>query len=168
MRPNKTDHVPYYEYYINLVEENNIIDALTRTKEITSKFIANIPSGKENYYYTEGKWTVKQVINHITDTERILSYRALRFARGDAQLLPSFDENLFAANAVLHQTDLITLNAEFNAIRESTIMLFKQLTDKELLLKGKTQAGEVNVLSIGYMICGHALHHLKIVEERYL
>lgn len=168
MRPNKADHIPYYEYYINLVEENNVVDALIRTKEITSNFISNIPSGKENFYYASGKWTVKQVVNHITDTERIMSYRALRFARGDNQLLPAFDENLYAANANLDHSNLTLLNAEFNAIREATTLLFKQLSEKELLLKGNTAAGEVNVLSLGYMICGHALHHLKVIEDRYL
>lgn len=168
MRPAKTDYPPYYDYYVNLVKEDNIIEALTQTKEFTSKFISNLPTEKENYFYQEGKWTVKQVINHLIDTERIISYRALRFARGDNQLLPSFDENRFAANANLEKTNFALLNAEFSAVRESNILLFKQFSEKELQLKGKTLAGEVSVLAIGYMICGHALHHLKIIAERYL
>ncbi|MBX3163089.1 MAG: DinB family protein [Bacteroidetes bacterium] len=168
MRPNKNDHIAYFERYINLVSENDILSALKNNHEEILAFITSIPKNKSEHKYAEDKWTVKQVINHINDTERIFSYRALRFSRGDAQLLPGFDENLFAANANLSTTDLDFLAEEFDTVRKATILQFRQLSDKELLLKGKVTLGETNVLSLGYMICGHATHHKNIIEERYL
>lgn len=168
MRPNKNDHIAYFERYINLVPENDILPALKNSHQEVLEFIKSIPKNKSEHKYAPEKWTVKQVINHINDTERIFSYRALRFSRGDAQLLPSFDENLYAANADLSKTDLDLLAQEFDTIRKATILQFQQLSDKELLLKGKAASGENNVLSIGYTICGHAAHHKNILKERYL
>lgn len=168
MRPDKKDHIAYFEHYINLVPENDILSALQNNHQSILAFIKAIPADKAEYKYAEGKWTIKQVLNHIIDTERIFSYRALRFSRGDAQLLPGYDENLFAANANLSKTDLNLLAEEFDIVRKAIIIQFKQLTDKELLLKGKTTSGENNVLSIGYVICGHAVHHVNVIKERYL
>jgi uncharacterized damage-inducible protein DinB len=168
MRPQKKDYINYFDYYINLISEDTIISALKANHQSTLDFIESIPRQKVNYFYDEGKWTVKQVVNHIIDTERIFSYRALRFARGDAQLLPSFDEKVYAANANLTETNMQLLMDEFDSVRLSTILLFKQLSAKELLLKGQMTSGEVNVLSLGYMICGHTQHHLNIIKERYL
>ncbi|MFN8117088.1 MAG: DinB family protein [Bacteroidia bacterium] len=168
MRPNKKDYIPYFEYYINLIPEDDIISALKANHQTILDFIEDIPRQKLNYFYDEGKWTVKQVINHIIDTERILSYRALRFARGDNQKVLSFDENLYAANANLTNTNAQMLADEFDSVRLSNILFFKQLSDKELLLKGQMASGEVNVLSLGYFLCGHAQHHINVIKERYL
>lgn len=168
MRPRKQDHIPYFEYYINLVPENDILSALKNNHQAILQFIKSIPTDKAEYQYAEGKWTIKQVLNHIIDTERVFSYRALRFSRQDATVLASYDENLFAANANLTKTDLNLLAEEFDAVRKATILQFQQLSDKELLLKGKTTSGENNVLSIGYVIPGHATHHVNVIKERYL
>lgn len=168
MRPQVKDHIPYFLKYIDLIPEGDIISALKANHQSTLDFIEAIPRLKVNHFYDEGKWTVKQVINHIIDTERILSYRALRFARGDAQLLPGFDENLYAANANLTETNMQLLMDEFDSVRLSTILMFKQLAEKQLLLKGNMASGETNVLSIGYFICGHAQHHVNVIKERYL
>lgn len=168
MRPKEQDHIPYFTQYINLVPEGDVISALKANHQSTLDFIEGIPRLKANHFYAEGKWTVKQVINHVIDTERIFSYRALRFARGDAQLVPSFDENLYAANANLTETNMQLLMDEFDSVRLSTILLYKQLSEKELLLKGHMASGVVNVLSLGYTICGHTQHHVNIIKERYL
>ena len=168
MRPLVKDHIPYFLKYIDLIPEGDIISALKANHQSTLDFIEAIPRLKVNHFYDEGKWTVKQVVNHIIDTERILSYRALRFARGDAQLLPGFDENLYAANANLTETNMQLLMDEFDSVRLSTILMFKQLAEKQLLLKGNMASGETNVLSIGYFICGHAQHHVNVIKERYL
>lgn len=168
MRPQEKDYIPYFEHYINLVPEDDIISALKTNHQTVLDFIEDIPRQKLNYFYDDGKWTVKQVINHIIDTERILSYRALRFARGDNQKVLAFDEDLYAANANLTNTNIQMLADEFDSVRLSNILLFKQLSDKELLLKGHMASGEVNVLSLGYMLCGHAQHHINIIKERYL
>lgn len=168
MRPNKTDYPAYYQKYLDLVPETDIISALKANHQTILDFIEEVPRLKWNYFYDDGKWTVKQVINHIIDCERILSYRALRFARGDNQQLLAFDENLFAANANLVNTNSQILADEFDSVRLSNVLLFKQLGEKELLLKGKTSGGDVSVLAIGYFLCGHAQHHINVIKEKYL
>ena len=168
MRPLAKDYIPYFSQYMDLVPEVDIISALKANHQIVLDFIEEIPRQKLNYFYDEGKWTVKQVINHIIDTERIMSYRALRFARGDNQKLLGFDENLYAANANLTNTNAQILADEFDSVRLSNILMFRQLSEKELLLKGQMASGEVNVLSLGYFLCGHAQHHINIIKERYL
>lgn len=168
MRPNLQDHISYFSQYINIVTEADVISALKNNHQSVLSFIESIPTSQSEYKYAEGKWTIKQVLNHMIDTERIFAYRALRFARGDNQLLPGFDENVYATNANLSLTNLQLLSDEFDSVRLSTVLLFKQLSKKELLLKGKMTAGEVNVLSLGFTICGHAQHHVNIIKERYL
>lgn len=168
MRPQPADHIPYYKYYVDLVEQNTIVDALVEGKKWIGAFIKSIPPSKAEYAYADKKWTVKQVLNHIVDTERIMSYRALCFARGDKNKLPSFDENLYAQNANLKHTDINLLLEEFLAVREATILLYKQLDEEQLQIKGTTGLGDVTVLSVGYMICGHALHHAEVIQKRYL
>lgn len=168
MRPKTEDHFAYFEYYINLVKENNLIEALENNQTDFIKLLDTIPTQKEEYKYAPDKWTIMQVINHIIDTERIFSYRALRFARGDSKLLRSYDENIYANNANLKNTNLHILREEFLAVRTATILLFKQLSEHELRLSGDLEPGKTTVLSLGYVICGHALHHSAVLKERYL
>lgn len=168
MRPNKEDYLSYYDYYINLIPENDVISALQNNHQFILNFIHSIPKEKAEFAYASGKWTVKQVLNHMIDTERIFIYRALRFARHDDQITPSFDENSYAEHANLKNTDINLLAEEFNYVRQSSILFFKQLSEKELFLKGNTAAGQVNVLSLGYMMCGHAQHHINVIKEKYL
>jgi hypothetical protein len=168
MKPKAEDYIPYYKYYVDLVEQENIVDALVEGKKWIGAFIKSIPESKAGHAYADKKWTVQQVLSHIIDTERIMCYRALCFSRGDKTILPSFDEDLYAANANLKHTDLLLQFEEFTAVREASILLFKQLEEKELQIKGTTTSGEVSVLSIGYMICGHSLHHIRVIQERYL
>ena len=168
MKPPKEDYQPYYEYYLNLVKQEDLLAALANSEKEVVDIIKQIPAEKAEYSYAINKWDIKQVLNHIIDTERILCYRALRFARGDSQLVASFDENLYASNSILSKTDLAMLCEEFVAVRKASILFYFQLSEKELNLKGKTAAGEVSVLAIGFMICGHALHHMKVIKERYL
>lgn len=168
MRPQKEDYIPYFDYYINLIPEGDVVSALKNNHQSILQFLKSIPPEKFDYAYAEGKWTIKQLINHILDTERILSYRALRFGRGDSQLLPGFDEDAYVANVFLKNTNLELQLEEFDVIRKSTIYLFQQFSDNQLLLKGQMASGVVNVLALGYMICGHTQHHVNIIKERYL
>lgn len=132
------------------------------------EFIKNIPAEKEDYRYADNKWTIKQVLGHVIDTERIFCYRALCFARGEKQVLPGFEEDEYAANANLSNTDIVMQAEEFDVVRKATTLFYKQLDEKDLLRKGRSASGENNVLSIGFVICGHALHHLNVIKERYL
>jgi uncharacterized damage-inducible protein DinB len=168
MRPNKEDHIPYFENYISLVQEQELISALMNNKNEMLQLISAISASKQNYAYADGKWTIKQVLNQITDSERIFCCRALRFARGDSQLLGSYDEDLYAANAQLNNTTIDILLEEFKAVRESSILFFKQLTEKELKLNGQMESGQTTVLSLGYLICGHSKHHMNVLQLRYL
>lgn len=168
MRPKAEDHIPYFLRYIDLVPENDVIAAMENDQDAFLSFIKSIPESKAEYAYAPGKWTMKQVINHVIDTERIFSYRALCFARGEKQTLPGFEENDYAANANLEHTDLLMLAQEFDVVRRATILLFKQFGEKELLNKGAMASGITNVLSLGFTICGHGKHHVNVMKERYL
>ncbi len=168
MRPQPNTYPPYFEKYIALINEETVIDALQNNLQYLKIFAAFIPKEKENYAYADGKWTIKQVIHHTIDTERILSYRALRFARKDPQALLSFDENLYVANTDLSNYSINDVVTEFETVRAATIALYKTFNSQTLLNMGNMAIGQVSVLAIGFFMCGHNLHHLNVVKERYL
>ena len=170
MRPEPGSYPIYYDNYIGKVTEDDLITALINNHTFIKQVLSNIPTDKENFAYSEGKWTVKQVVNHLIDTERIFSYRALRFGRNDAQKVLSFEEDDYAKTSEKEVAlrSLADLIAEFDAVRLSTISLFKNFSTESLQLKGLTVAGETTVLAIGFCISGHTTHHLKVIQEKYL
>ncbi|MBS1645913.1 MAG: DinB family protein [Bacteroidetes bacterium] len=169
MRPSPQEYIAYYDHYIKLVPETEVVEALQNNEKQIVEALQQIPIEKADYQYASGKWTIKQVLNHINDTERIFSYRALRFSRGDAQQVLGFDQDAYAAKAPLNSSiDLKFLISEFTAIRQSTLLQFMQLSDKEKAYKGHTAKGEVSVLALGYLVCGHATHHINVLKEKYL
>ena len=168
MRPEKGTYPQYFTHYLPLVKEDNVVDALVANETHVQSFFRSVPKAKEEHSYAQGKWTVKQIMQHLCDTERILAYRALRFARMDAQQPLPFDENKYVANVSLLNRSLADLLAEFETVRRATLSLFRTFDDDTLLHIGKTAAGEASVLALGYMICGHATHHMNVIKERYL
>jgi hypothetical protein len=168
MRPEKGTYPQYYTHYLPLVKEDNVIDALVANEGQVQSFFKSVPKAKEEHSYAPGKWTVKQIMQHLCDTERILSYRALRFARMDAQQPLPFDENKYVANVMLLNRTLADILSEFETVRRATLSLYRTFDDDTLQHIGKTAAGEASVLALGYMICGHAIHHMNVVNERYL
>ena len=132
------------------------------------RFIQDIPINKHDFSYAEGKWTIKDIIQHLIDCERIFSYRALCFARNDKTFLPGFEENDYAIEAKGRNRSLISLLTELSAIRQSTILLFKDFTNQELLRLGTASNNPMSVRAVGFIIIGHQNHHQKIFEERYL
>ena len=169
IQPPPTEEYPkYFDRYIKYVHEDDLLLALKRVHDDSIKFIQSIPEEKFEYRYAEGKWTIRQIINHLTDVERVFAYRALRFARMDTQPLPGFDENDYAihANANARSTD--DLMREYNAVREATILLFKGFSEDMALRKGMANNAEMSVRALGYMIAGHELHHMNVIRERYL
>jgi hypothetical protein len=168
MRPEKNTYPEYYGLYIPLVQQTNVYDALTETGKEISSFIESIPLQKADHAYAAGKWTVKQVLCHIIDTERIIAYRALRFARRDPQQPLPFEEDNYVANAELQSSSIGDLLSEFEALRRSNYLMFKNFSDNTLRQKGKTHIGETTVLALGFLICGHALHHMRVIREKYL
>jgi hypothetical protein len=168
VKPNLADAPEYYHYYFNLVTENNLETALISSSEMTSRLIYSIREDKESYSYDAGKWTIKQVLSHINDTERILAYRALRFSRMDKTALSGFDEDLFAPNANTESRNLNHLLDEYISIRRATESLFEYLTDEMLDFKGNANNLSMTARGIGFMIVGHNIHHMNILKERYL
>jgi hypothetical protein len=168
MRPATGTYPQYYGLYIPLVPENNIVDALTANAGYLQSFFSSIPSDQEDFAYQPGKWTIKEVALHLSDTERVMAYRALRFARKDPQQLLPFDEDHYVANAGAKNRSLGDILHELGTVREATLSLYKSFSDETLLLRGGTKLGETSVLAIGYMIAGHAIHHAGVVRERYL
>lgn len=168
MRPQAHEHPNYYGQYIALVKEDNIRSALAETKKTFLAFLRSIDPKLENHAYAEGKWTVKEVILHCTDTERIFSARALGYARGEKQKSLSYDENDYAKNCDAHTRSLNDLIEEYEAVANATTALFNSFSEKALASVGETPAGTATVLSVGFSMCGHNLHHMNILKERYL
>jgi len=157
----------HYDTYIKEVEDIKLTDALQKYGKPYFQAEGDNFNVLGDKVYAPGKWTVKDIMQHIIDAERVFSYRAMRFARNDKTLLPPFEENDYAVTAEASKRNLNDLLEEFCAVRESTIMLFKSFTDEMLLREGKVSTGDISVVSIGFAIAGHAIHHMGILKERY-
>lgn len=166
-RPLQSEYVPYAQVYIDQVLNGKFQVLLQQSTNEISNFFGDIPSQKHNYAYEVGKWTVKQVLQHIIDTDRVFSYRALVASRGDFSPLPSFDENDYASKAMVENRTMEELLAEFAAVRLSIAYLFQHMTDADSEFLGNGPSHPVSARALGYMIIGHALHHIKVVKERY-
>lgn len=167
MRPQQGDYNPYFDNYISLVKGENILAVLERNLSTTVAFLKSIPEEKGDYAYGEGKWSLKQVIIHIADTERVFAYRALTIARGDNTPLPGYDENIWADNCAAEKRTLADVVEEFFSVRQSTIHLVKSFDEEMFLRKGTTNNNPASVVALLYFIAGHELHHLKVLKERY-
>lgn len=168
MRAAPGTYPDYYQNYIPLIKEDNVVSALRNSWSEIRSTLSNIPAEKENFAYAPGKWTLKQVVLHLIDCERVFAYRALRFARKDPQAPLPFDENLYAANADAASRNLKDLLEEFESVRNATLSLFSSFPQNTLLQTGDTSYGKTTVLAIGYLTAGHALHHLNVIKQRYL
>lgn len=166
----KNEYAPYYAQYIQGIEKNgkSILDNLELSQSAFKKTFENLPVEKQNYAYAEGKWTLKELIQHIIDTERVFCYRALCFSRNDKTLLPGFDENLFVENAGVDGRNFEDLLAEMTVVRAGTIFLYKSFSEEALLRIGVGSGNERSVRALGYLFSGHQIHHLNTVKERYL
>jgi hypothetical protein len=166
-RPQADEFAPYYATYINTVSEN-VLGELEHQVTSFPKFLKLISDEKAYYAYAEAKWTVKEVVGHMIDTERIMAYRALRIARNDKTPLASFEENDYVANAAFNDRSLQSLSEEFAALRAANVYFFKSLMDEEYDRKGTASDKTVSVRALLYIIVGHVNHHWRIIEERYL
>jgi len=166
----KNEYAPFYESYIleTSKSDKGIIENLQNSLIHFFELLSDIPEEKQLFAYAENKWTIKELIQHMIDTERVMSYRALRISRGDKTALAGFDENDFISNSNANQIPFIELLKEFSLVRKSSIAMFKGLSDEMLLLKGTASEAEVSVRALGYILTGHVLHHLNVISERYL
>ena len=158
----------YYHKYVLLANNDDLETAFEKHQKRASSFLKSIPRKKWKHSYSEGKWTIKEVVQHIIDAERIFAYRALCFARKDKTPLPSFDENLFAANSNANERTKKDLIAELMLVQKSSALLFNSFNEEQLNQPGVASGQPTYVKGLGYILVGHTLHHLNILEERYL
>jgi uncharacterized damage-inducible protein DinB len=163
-----TEYAPSYAAYIKLLEDVNLIEELEISLHEFIKFVQNIPMDKFDYRYAEGKWTIKEIIQHLIDTERIFSYRAMRISRNDKTPLPGFEEDDYVINTNANGRNLQELLTEMALVRQSTIALFKSFSEEQLKRMGFASNNPVSVRAIGFSTIGHQKHHQKIFQERYL
>ena len=162
------EYASFYAPYINALGEVNLMEELEISLHDFIRFVQNIPMDKFDYRYAEGKWNIKEIIQHVIDTERIFAYRALRISRNDVTPLPGFDENYYVANTEAANRSIQDLLTEFSAVRHSNLFLFKSLSDEQLRRIGIASNAAVSVRAIGFIMIGHQKHHQKVFEERYL
>lgn len=163
-----TDYEKYVQEYLSLIPTKNWLEEMKNTLNETLEIYSSLTEEQGNFKYAHGKWTLKKLLEHLTDTEKIFSYRALRFARKDQTELVGFNENLYAENGTANQQQLNTLLEEFQLNRQLSLIFFGKLTQEQLLQKGKANGNETSVETIAQLIVGHNIHHLNIIKERYL
>lgn len=168
-RPAQDEYDPYFRRYIDLVAGDDFSRLLEQNTAEVIQLFSSIPPGKHEYAYAEGKWTVKQLLLHITDTERVFTYRAFVGARGDNQtLLQSFDDNLYAVNAQANSRSMESLLHEFKAVRSTARILFEHLNESQSKFRANAGKYAITPRALGYIMIGHVQHHLAVLRERYL
>ncbi len=165
---NNNEYLPYFKGYIDHAKGLELLPGLQVSAEAALNFFQSISLDKLNYRYAEGKWTIKEVISHLIDCERVFCYRALRFSRNDKTVLAGFDENDYVDWSNANDRTIDDLLEEYSSVRKATITLFKSFTEGSLLNKGVAGSGEVSVRALGFLVIGHEKHHINVVKERYL
>lgn len=167
-KPGADEYASYYEKYTSLVPDADILSVLSEQIEATLALLRKLPEEKGNYRYAPDKWSIKELVGHLIDSERIFAYRALRIARNDKTPLPGFEQDDYIANANFDSCSLADLSAEFELVRRSNLAMFKQLSDEAWLRRGTASENEVSVRALAHIIAGHELHHLNVLRSRYL
>lgn len=165
-RPQTQEYPEWYNKYISLVE-GDIIEILEKQVTEFSDFINSLV-GKGDYAYAPGKWTIKELIGHIIDTERIMTFRLLCFARGEKASIPGFEEDDYVAIAHFNDRSLLSLSEEFSLLRKSNLYLIKSLNEEELSRYGNSNGNNMSVKAFVYVLAGHIMHHVNVIKERYL
>ena len=163
-----TEFQKYIQRYLDLIPTENWMEELTKSENETLTIYSKLNDESALFKYAENKWSLKEMLQHLIDCERIFQYRALSISRGDTQNLPGFDEELFAKNSNADARNLADLIAEYSLVRSSSLVLFKSFREETLSNKGFANGNEISVETIGKLIVGHNLHHLDIIKERYL
>lgn len=166
-KPNSGEYARYYGDYISLVKHSDPLWQLEQNLKKAMHWMHILPADKWDYSYEQGKWSFKEVMIHIIDTERILATRALCIARGEEQALPGFDQNHYMMNADAADRTVLSIVEEYQTNRQSTISLFRHLTDNSLVRLGLASNQEVSPRAISFIIAGHEMHHFQVIHERY-
>jgi len=167
-RPDATEYAPYYGRYISLVPDGEILSILERQAATTSALLGGLSEAKGGHRYATGKWSIKEVVGHVIDTERVFAYRAAHFSRGDSAPLPSMDQEIWAAGAESSRRTLASLAEELAAVRAATIALVASLSPAQAVRRGIASGNEVTVRALAFLSAGHQEHHIRVLNERYL
>ena len=167
-RPDLNRVPDYYHRYIAYVQQDDLAFAMQQQQQEVLSLLQSLPAEKWDYAYAEGKWTVKELVQHVIDTERIFAYRALCFARKDATPLPGFDENNYAAASDANRRSPGSLIKELQMVQQTSTLLFASFSEEQLESEGIASGKSVYVRGIGFILVGHVLHHMNILKERYL
>ncbi len=162
------EFAPYYKPYIDRLDNVALPTALEASLDSFLAFLRTVPVEKITYRYAEGKWTIKDIVLHLMDSERIFAYRALRIARQDQTPLPGFDENQYAISAQASARNWEELLVEFSLVRQTTQLLFRSFSDEQLCYWGTASGNKVSVRALGFIIVGHQKHHEQQIKQRYL
>ena len=167
-RPLTSEYAPYYDRYISRVPDGEIVATLGTQLDETLALFRSIPESRGDFRYAEGKWSIKELIGHVIDGERVFAYRALRFGRGDTTPLPGFEQDDFVRGADFNKRSLRDLTDEYEHVRRSTISLFGSFEPEAWDRRGTANDDEVSVRGIAYIVAGHERHHIEILRTRYL
>ncbi|TAF53467.1 MAG: DinB family protein [Sphingobacteriia bacterium] len=166
-RPSTTEFAPFYNGYIQLVNASSVSEALEKYADKILAFYTQIPAAAANYKYADNKWTLKEMLQHVLDTERIMSYRLLRIARNDQTPLAGFDENAYAAAANVDHRSWESMVEEFRLLRQTTHALCHSLHESDWTKMGTASGQPISARALGFILLGHLLHHKNIIVERY-
>jgi hypothetical protein len=166
-RPPQTEYAPFYAGYVALVPEADILAVLEDQVDAIRRLLAPVPAGKESHRYAEGKWSLRQVVGHLVDGERVFGYRAFCFSRGDQAALPSFDENEYVGAGRADAIPLAQLVEELSLVRQGNLAFLRRLDDREWARVGTASGKPVSVRALAWIMAGHPRHHLNVLRERY-
>jgi DinB superfamily len=167
-KPEPTEHAPYYSKYVSLVPEGDVVATLSQQLDKTLSLLSSLTPGQADSRYAPDKWSIKELLGHVIDTERIFGYRALRFARNDQTPLNGYEQDDYVRAANFGERELSDLADEFANVRRANIHLFRSLDETAWLRRGVASDNEVSVRGLAYIIAGHELHHIGILRSRYL
>ena len=166
-RPQATEYAPYYHKYISLVPDGDIVALLEEQERRTRALLSSLSEEQSEYRYAAGKWTVKQVLGHLADTERIMAYRALRISRNDPTPIDGFEQDDYVRYGPFETSRMTDLVEDFSAVRRATLSLFRRLDRDAWQRRGTANRNEVTARALAYIIAGHELHHVAILKEKY-
>ena len=166
-RPTETEYASAYQTYVSHAPEEEILPAMRSQIDALDLLLDRVPPERETFAYAEGKWTIRQVVGHLIDGERVFGYRALCIARGETQDLPGFDENEYMPNAPYEHVELEELLSEFRLVRLSNIAMLRTLDEPAWMRVGLANGAPVSVRALAYIMVGHARHHMGVLRERY-
>ncbi len=166
-RPQPDEYGDFYKDYINLIHEPNVIQSLIRQGQKVYTIIRQLTDDEANHRYADEKWSVKEVMGHLIDTERIMAYRALCISRGEQTALPGYNHESYVEQGNFDKRSLQSLSTEYDALRNANISMFSNFSKKQTLRKGTANEVSVSVRALAFIIAGHGKHHLNILEEKY-